>query len=115
MNFIQTYKIEDEICDDLIDYYNNSVEYKTEGTIDSDRVDKKIKDSMDVYFLNCSTDFRIKNLFSAMNPCILDYVKRYDISFAVKTDVINRKEVIESYILKDLLSHHKEWWFTCYT
>ena len=89
MNFIQTYKIENEVCDDLIDYYNNSVEYKTEGTIDSDRVDKKIKDSMDVYFLNCSSDFRIKNLFSAMNPCILDYVKRYDISFAVKTDVVN--------------------------
>ena len=89
MNFIQSYSIDPEVCDDLIHYYNDNVEYKTEGMIDSDRVDKNIKDSMDVNFFNSSNDYRIKNFFSALQPCIIDYVEKYNIRYAVKTYVAN--------------------------
>ena len=32
--FLELYKIEPKVCDDLIEYYNDNIEYKSEGTID---------------------------------------------------------------------------------
>ena len=89
MNFIETYKIDLEVCDDLILYYNHNMEYKNMGMIGSNKVDKNIKDSMDINFFNSSNDYRIKNFFSAIQPCIIDYVEKYNIRYAVKTYVAN--------------------------
>ena len=66
--FIERYKIEHKVCDDLIEYYNDNVEYKSEGTIDDQKIDKTIKDSMDVNFYNGSRDKRIMKFFEVMNP-----------------------------------------------
>ena len=87
--FLELYKIEHKVCDDLIEYYNDNVEYKFEGTIDDQKIDKTIKDSMDVTFYNGSRDKRIMKFFDAMTPCICNYAKKYKIAYNIKTSISN--------------------------
>jgi hypothetical protein len=62
-NFIYTYQIDAELCDNLIKYYTDNIEYKNVGTTGGS-VMKDVKDSIDVTFFNCST-----------NPVIVQYFK----------------------------------------
>ena len=88
--FLELYKIKPKVCDDLIEYFNDNVEYKSEGTINDGKIDKDIKDSIDVNFYNGSTDYRIRNFFGAMTPCICNYAKKYEIAFPMKTSTVNK-------------------------
>ena len=43
MNFIDTYKVDVNLCDKLIKYWKNNKEYKHEGSFGSEQVNKTIK------------------------------------------------------------------------
>ena len=87
--FLELYKIEPKVCDDLIEYFNDNVEYKSEGTIDDQKIDKTIKDSIDVNFYNGSKDKRIKKFFEVLSPCIHNYAWKYKIAYNMKTSDAN--------------------------
>ena len=90
MNFIETYKVDPKICDDLIDYFHDNTEYKKDGAVLDGKINKDVKDSIDVHFYNDSNDLRIKNFFSSMKPCISEYVQKYRIAHAINTDLVNK-------------------------
>ena len=90
MNFIETYKVDPKICDDLIDYFHDNTEYKKDGAVLDGKINKDVKDSIDVHFYNDSNDLRIKNFFSSMKPCICEYVQKYRIAHAINTDLVNK-------------------------
>ena len=75
--FIERYKVDDEVCDGLIEYFEENVEYKNQGQVGSGEIDKKVKDSTDVVFWTGSNDIRIQNFFKALNSIIATYGKKY--------------------------------------
>ena len=87
-NFIETYKVSDQICDDLINYFNKNIEYKTTGKIGKG-VDKSVKDSLDVHFFNQSTNNKIINFFKILSKHVNEYVLKYDMQNKVKTTMSN--------------------------
>ena len=67
-NFIETYKMDESLCDKLIIYFKNNKEYKHLGVVGNNRVVKKnIKDSLDVHFYNNSTNEYIKTFFKDLS------------------------------------------------
>ena len=77
MDFIEEYTINSLLCDDFIKYFNNHTEYKTQGTIAGGKIDKSIKDSIDVVFYNNSNDVTIKTFFKSLQLYVRQYVKKY--------------------------------------
>ena len=64
--FIERYKVDHEVCDGLIEYFEENVEYKNDGEVGDGVVDKKIKNSKDVSFMNGSNDIRLKIMLKNM-------------------------------------------------
>ena len=87
-NFIEEYKIPKKICDDLITYYKKNTEYKNIGQTGSG-INKKIKDSTDVYFYNDSKNETIQSFFNLLSNCVTNYCKKYSIKDTIKTYVCN--------------------------
>tara|TARA_R100000234_G_C4913302_1_gene140863 strand:- start:48 stop:590 length:543 start_codon:yes stop_codon:yes gene_type:complete len=87
--FIERYKVDHKVCDGLIDYFKKNKEYKNQGEVGDGVVNKKIKNSKDVSFMNGSNDTRIENFFKALNPLIANYAQKYGISDAMRTASIN--------------------------
>lgn len=88
-NFIRIYKVNKQICDDLIKYHKLNVEYKKEGTDNTEIVNKDIKESTDVLFFNPSTNKTIKNFFNELSICINKYLEEFDLNICVHTDTVN--------------------------
>tara|TARA_R100001594_G_scaffold7534_3_gene20299 strand:+ start:732 stop:1310 length:579 start_codon:yes stop_codon:yes gene_type:complete len=91
--FIDVYQIEDlKLCDDLIKYYkSHKKEYGMKGLIGSNGVlNKKAKDSTDVFFFNQSQDKTIKKFFKILTACLEDYMKKYQIRNPLFTDTNNK-------------------------
>ena len=87
--FIERYKVDDEVCDGLIEYFEENVEYKHQGRAFGGKVNKKVKDSTDVIFWTGSNDIRIKNFFKSLNPIIATYGNKYRIKERMKTSLNN--------------------------
>ena len=87
-NFIETYKVSNEICNDLINYFNDNIEYKTIGEIGKG-VDKNVKDSLDVHFFNQSTNKKINNFFKTLSKYVVKYITKYEINGLIKTHMVN--------------------------
>ena len=87
--FIERYKVEHEVCDGLIEYFEENVEYKNQGQVGSGQIDKKVKDSTDVVFWTGSNDIRIQNFFKCLNPIIATYGNKYRIKERMKTSLNN--------------------------
>ena len=68
MDFIEEYTINSLLCDDFIKYFNNNTEYKTQGTLAGGKIDKSIKDSIDVVFYNNSNDTNVIRMVSDALP-----------------------------------------------
>ena len=49
MNFIEIYKVDHNICDKIIDVFWKHKDHHVEGIVGHGNVDKKIKDSIDLY------------------------------------------------------------------
>ena len=93
-NFIYSWKIKEEICDDLISYYHlNRNKLGQSGSINLNNkisVNKDIKDSYDVFFYNQSQDIVIKEYFNKLSIGLLEYMKKYNISnIAMNTEILN--------------------------
>ena len=93
--FIERYKVDLEVCDDLIEYFEENIEYKNEGEVGNGVVDKKTKNSIDVSFMNGSNDIRIENFFKSLNPLIKNYAEKYGIRDPMRTAKINNIQYYE--------------------
>jgi hypothetical protein len=91
-NFIKIYKTEDKICDELIYYHKKNKEYKSEGKIqdkDGIKLNKDIKDSIDVNFFNTSRNVTILKFFKILSNSIQEYIKYYEINLNLHTEMAN--------------------------
>jgi hypothetical protein len=88
-NFIRIYKLNNKICDNLIEYHKTNIEYKKQGTTIKGIINKDIKESLDVFFFNPSTNKTINNFFILLSECINKYSKEFDLNICLHTDVIN--------------------------
>jgi len=83
-NFLETYKIPENVCDGLISYFQKNKEYKHKG-----HSQKNEKISVDVNFYNISKDKNILNFFENLKVCVQNYVTKYDIKNNLKTHIEN--------------------------
>ena len=89
-NFIETYKIENtNLCGDLIKYWKKNKEYKFEGSVGNEVIDKTMKDSIDVCFFNTSKNKTIINFFKELSNKVQEYITKYRIASNVKTSPQN--------------------------
>jgi len=87
-NFIYQFNIDNNICDELINYHTNNTEYKKQGTINTGQVDKNFKDSIDVSVYPQSNDKIIKSYYTELNKGLDEYYTKYPIlneGFACRT------------------------------
>ena len=92
-NFIYKFKIDKDICNGLIQYHKDNVEYKFTGST-ANGVDKNIKDSTDVIFFNDSRNELIKKYFNCLSKGCREYLKKYSLTGSHKT---NRYTLIQHY------------------
>mgnify|MGYP003153188824 CR=1 FL=1 len=83
-NFIYEFKVDEDICDGLIEYHKNNTEHKFTGSIIDSKgksvVDKSWKDSTDVQFYRPSNDSTIIKYFDALNVACAEYCLKYDLN-----------------------------------
>ena len=77
-NFIYEFQIDKNICDGLIQYHKDNVEYKFIGNT-ATGVDKSIKDSTDVIFFNDSKNPTIQKYFLELSKGCSEYLKKYSL------------------------------------
>jgi hypothetical protein len=78
--FIYKFHIDEDLCDEMIQYHKDNTEYKSLGVTNKDyRIDKTIKDSEDVQFFSSSNHPTIKKYFNALNVGYKEYGERYNI------------------------------------
>ena len=87
-NFIETYKVPTKLCDNLISYYKENKEHKVIGEVNGG-VNKKVKDSIDVYFYNQSQNKHIKDLFNILGDSVSKYCNKYNITDQIRTCISN--------------------------
>jgi len=87
-NFIELYKVPKKLCDSLINYHKKNKEHKVIGEV-GDGINKKVKDSMDVYFYNQSQNKNIKFFFNTLTNCVRKYCIKYNITENMRTYVVN--------------------------
>ena len=90
LTFIEKYKIDNELCNELIRYHKNNVEYKSYGYIvdknGNSIINKDIKDSIDVVFYNGSKNKITQQYFAYLSKFVDQYIKKYKILSSVVTD-----------------------------
>jgi hypothetical protein len=80
-NFIEKYKVDKNICNDLLKYYKSNKEYKFPR--------RNISNTIEAYFFNSSTDKKIINFFKTLSKCVNEYIFKYGIKNKVKTSITN--------------------------
>ncbi len=80
--FIETYKVSESLCDDLIKYYENNKEYT--------KLRKDIPNTNDSLFYNDSQDPTIQKFFKTLGDAITKYAKKYKIFGGLRTYVVNK-------------------------
>ena len=88
-NFIEKYKVSPKVCDGVIEYFKKNKEYKLEGHSGGGGVNKSIKDSMDVAFINSSQNINIIPFFKSLDIAIKEYANKYQLQENIKTSEIN--------------------------
>ena len=88
-NFIETYKVDKVLCDNLIKYHKKNKEYKTIGIVGGGKIDKKIKDSTDSFFYNNSTNPHIKSFFNELTKKLTLYAAKYGMKESINTSLCN--------------------------
>ena len=72
VNFIESYKVKDVLCEDLIKYWKKNKEHKI-------KISGEDKNSIDVYFYNQSINKTIKDFFKILSTHLKHYVTKYKI------------------------------------
>ena len=80
-DFIEKYKVDENICDDLLEYYKSNKEYKCPKI--------GVSNTTEVYFFNLSTDKRILNFFEMISKHVSEYIAKYDIVDTLSTSMTN--------------------------
>jgi prolyl 4-hydroxylase len=88
-NFIETYKMNTILCDNLIEYHKKNTEYKNIGLISGGKIDKKIKDSTDSSFYNNSNNQHIKDFFNGLTKKLVIYREKYGMKESINTSLCN--------------------------
>jgi len=89
ITFIEKYKVDPGLCDQLIDYFKNNKEHKHRGTPQSYTDDKNIKDSTDVFFFNASNNKHICSFFDVISECVSSYMIKYKVRGYLTTESSN--------------------------
>ena len=76
-NFIYEFNINKDLCDRLIDYHKSNQEYKHEGFNSHKKVDKTLKDSIDVNVYPSSNNPNIGFYFNEIGEGLFKYFKTY--------------------------------------
>jgi hypothetical protein len=75
--FIETYKIEEEVCDKIIGLYNKNKKLTQAGRLGSDRrIDKDMKDSMDLS-IPVKLYGHFEPFFEQLTNHVKEYLKKY--------------------------------------
>jgi|TARA_B100001059_G_C17562913_1_gene441053 hypothetical protein len=77
-SFIYQFKVDEKVCDDLIEYHKTGNEYKGPGTLGVGEEDKTKKDSIDCSFFPGSRNPIIKKYFSEIQFGLETYMKLYE-------------------------------------
>ena len=77
-NFIYTFEINKDICNQLIDYHTNNIEYKAPGKVgDGRQIVSEVKESIDVTFYNNSNHPAILSYFAELQKGYTEYTEKY--------------------------------------
>ena len=101
MSFIHQFTIKDlSICDKLIQYHKDNTEYKKAGvTQDSSgkiKVNKEVKDSVDVSYWPQSSNQVIRDYYSELKTGIDEYVEKYQ-ALKLSSMTVTGPNVIQYY------------------
>ena len=77
-SFVAGWYIPENICDGLLDYYYTSNTEIKDGIIGSGKVDKDIKDSLDIGVSVKNNDTYVNSYLSYLNSCLHKYTKMYN-------------------------------------
>ena len=77
-DFIYQFKIDERVCDDLIEYHKNKNEYKSTGLLGQGEQDKTRKDSIDCRFFGDLSNPAVVNYFKQLQFGFDNYLKIYD-------------------------------------
>jgi|TARA_R110002020_G_scaffold59151_1_gene161568 hypothetical protein len=102
MSFIHQFTINDlSICDKLIDYHKNNIEYKKEGMTQNAsgkiQINKDIKDSIDVTFWAKSQNKVIQDYFQEIQKGLNKYIEKYQALRLIPSMKILDSNVIQYY------------------
>jgi len=75
-NFIETYQMKKDICNDIIDFFVKS-EYKGIGTVGHHEVIPKIKNSLDLSISEKCFDYPFDEYRKHLQDCLNQYIKKY--------------------------------------
>ena len=96
-NFIYQFKVDDKICDELINYHNNNTEYKHEGSIVNEdgvsEVDKSWKESVDVTFFSSTKNKALQKYIE----CLYIGVQEYSIKYELNDYILHYQNLIQYY------------------
>lgn len=91
-SFIGSYKINENICDELIKYYNQNSHMIRKGTYGEDEMNDTFKDSYEVNIKNNDYHFPINHFRDELQKCLASYAKQYPASEDCK-----RFNIVEDY------------------
>ena len=78
--FIGTYKIDNKICDEIIEYFNKNNHLHIKGRIGKGAgvIEKNVKDSLDICIDKSRFDHPFLNYRIALKQCFDNYAETYD-------------------------------------
>jgi len=90
-SFVGGWFIDKNICDDLINYFNINKHLTEPGRIAYQKVDKDIKDSIDIGIEPHRYDYPFYNYVNSLGFCLKSYVEKYN--FANMQDVFGLRTI----------------------
>ena len=79
MNFIETYKVDHDICDKIVDIFWKYKNHHVAGKSGDGGVHKEIKDSIDLYISDKSL-----HRLGGFKPILIDYITKYFNNYIIK-------------------------------
>ena len=79
MNFIETYKVDHDICDKIVDIFWKYKNHHVAGKSGDGGVHKEIKDSIDLYISDKSL-----HRLGGFKPILIDYITKYFNKYIIK-------------------------------
>ena len=89
-NFIHTFKVSDDVCDQLIEYHKNNSEYKQKGTVNGNQIINDVKESVDVTFYTASNHQAVRTYFNELQIGYTQYCDKFNLHhYNLRTEPAN--------------------------